>query len=161
MGNRPNTQFITLYKHFNNKTKHFAQKYRTAHQALHILDPNGSWSMQLKELKDIDICGPRKDLDEKSNSCYEPSWIWLMPHVTDPNNIEAGIHEDELNDCMHVKWAKSRAHMMQWKEELLLVQEEMWQVLIYHKWKATWWRTWSALRTHNDMSIFSGVSGYV
>ena len=87
--------------------------------------------MQLKELKDIDIHGPGKDLDKKSNSRYEPSWIWLVPHVTDPNNIKAGICKDELNDCMCVEWAKSRAHMMRWKEELLLVQEEMWWVLIH------------------------------
>ena len=71
------------------------------------------------------------------------------------------MHEDELNDCMHVEWAKSRACMMQWKEELLLVQEEMWQVLAYHKWKARWWHTWSALQSHDDVSILSGISGYV
>ena len=112
MGNRPNTRFITLYKCFNKKTKHFAQHYRTTQQALYVLDPNGSWSTWLKELKDVDIHGPRKDLDDKSNSCYEPSWIWLVPRVTDPNNIEAGMHEEELNDCMRVEWAKSKAHMM-------------------------------------------------
>ena len=159
-GNRPNTRFITLYKRFDHKTKRFAQRYRTAQQALHVLDPNGSWSTRLKELKDVDIRGPGKDLDDKSNSRYEPSWIWLVPRVTEPNNIEAGMREEELNDCMRVEWVKSKAHMMRWKEELLLVQEEMRRVLVYQKWKAAWWRTRSALRTHDDGTILSGVSGY-
>jgi hypothetical protein len=159
-GNRPNTRFITLYKRFDKKTKRFAQRYRTAQQALYVLDPNGSWSTRLKELKDVDIRGPGKDLDDKSNSRYEPSWIWLVPRVTDPNNIEAGMREEELNDCMRVEWAKSKARMMRWKEELLLVQEEMRRVLEYQKWKAAWWRTRSALRTDNDGTILSGVSGY-
>ena len=44
-----------------------------------------------------------------------------MPHLSqtsDPN-------DEEFNDSMHVEWAKSRARMMRWEEELLLVQEEM------------------------------------
>ena len=50
-----------------------------------------------------------------------------MPHVTsESNNPEAGMHEEEFNDHMHVEWAKAQACMMRWKEELLLVQEEMW-----------------------------------
>jgi len=162
-GNKPNTQVITLYKRFDNKTKRFSQRYQTAWQALHILDPDGSWSTRLKELKDIDIHGPGKDLDNtcSSNSCYELSWIWLVPRVTsESNNPEAGMCEEEFNDHMRVEWAKARARVMRWNEELLLVQEEMRQVLEYHKWKAAWWCTQGALRTHNDATILSGVSGY-
>ena len=40
------------------------------------------------------------------------------------------------------------------------MQEEMRRVLEYHKWKAVWWRTQSALRTHNDATILSGIAGY-
>ena len=83
MGNKLNTQLITLYKHFDNKTKRFSQRYWTAWQAM-ILNLDSPWSMCLEELKDIDIHGPGKDLDNtcSSNSCYKPSWIWLMPCVT-------------------------------------------------------------------------------
>ena len=143
--------------------KRFAQRYQTAWQALCILDPDGTWSTCLKELKDIDICGPGKDLNNtcSSNSRYELSWIWLVPHFTsESNNPKGGMHEEEFNDHMHVEWAKVRAHMMQWKEELLLVKEEMWQVLKYHKWKVAWWCTQGNLQTHNDATILSSVSGY-
>ena len=128
MGNGLNTRLITLYKRFDNKTKQFSQRYRTAWQAMCILDPDGPWLTCLKELKDIDICGPGKDLDNTclSNSCYKASWIWLMPRVTsESNNPEGGMHEEEFNDHMRVEWAKAQAHVMRWKEELLLVQEEM------------------------------------
>lgn len=162
-GNKPNTRLITLYKRFDNKTKRFSQKYRTAWQALRVLDANGSWSTRLKELKDVDIRGPGKDLDNtcSSNSRYEPSWIWLVPRVTfESNNPEGGMREEEFNDYMRVEWAKSRARVRRWNEELLLVQEEMRRVLEFHKWKAAWWRTQGTLRTQGDATILSGVLGY-
>jgi hypothetical protein len=119
--------------------------------------------MCLKELKDVDICGPGKDLNNtcSSSSHYEPSWIWLVPRVTtEPSDRDAGMREEEFNDYMRVEWAKARARMKRWDEELLLVQEEMRRVLEFHKWKAAWWRTQSALRTHDDTAILSGISGY-
>jgi hypothetical protein len=36
----------------------------------------------------------------------------------------------------------------------------MQQVLEYHKWKAAWWCTQDALRTHDDATILSGVLEY-
>jgi len=76
----------------------------------------------LKELKDHDITGPGKDPEDMSNSHYEPLWIWLVPGAT-PS--AAQINNDKFNDSMCVEWAKARAHMMKWKEELMIVQEEM------------------------------------
>ena len=74
-------------------------------------------------------------------------------------DTEGGMCEEELNESMRAEWAKTRARMSRWNEELLLVQEEMWRMLAYHKWKASWWHMHSALRT-GDVSILSGVSGY-
>ncbi|EDR02655.1 uncharacterized protein LACBIDRAFT_308169 [Laccaria bicolor S238N-H82] len=37
---------------------------------------------------------------------------------------------------MCVEWAKARAQMKRWNEELMLVQEEMRRVIAYHKWRA-------------------------
>jgi len=136
MGNKPNTRMIGLYKCFDNKTKRAAQKYHVAWQALCVLDPNGAWSDCLKELKDADISSPGKDYNDQStrNSCYEPSWIWLVPCVADGSNVEK-----EFNNSMWVEWAKVRARMSRWQEELLLVQEEMRWVIAYHEWRAGWW----------------------
>lgn len=160
-GNRPNTRMITLYKRFSNKMDRAAQKYRVAWRALCILDPSGSWSERLKDLKSKDVSGPGRDPDDStaSNSRYEPSWIWLVWHSSSSGS-EMHIGEDEFNESMHVEWAKARARMMRWKEELMLVQEEMRRVVAYHKWKADWWRERGSTRHHADQVISSGISGY-
>jgi hypothetical protein len=155
-GNKPNTRMLTLWKRFDNKTKRAAQAYRTAWSALRILDSNGSWTSHLMELKDKDISGPGKDPEDTSTtkSRYEPSWIWLVPHNTDSSIGE------EFNDSMRVEWAKARARMMRWKEESLIVQEEMCRVIAYHGWKAAWWQNQGTLRSQGDVTVLSGLSGY-
>jgi hypothetical protein len=136
-GNKPNTRMLNLWKRFDNKTKRAAQAYRTAWRALGILDPNGSWMSRLNELKDKDICGPGKDPEDTSTtkSRYEPSWIWLVPLVAESANSNSGMDEDEFNESMRVEWAKAKARMTRWKEELLILQEEMRRVIAYHRWK--------------------------
>ena len=158
-GNTPNTRMLTLWSRFNKKTKRVAQKYRTAWNALHILDPEGSWKSRLKELRDKDISGPGKGAEDTSTtkSRYEPSWIWL---VSQSINSSLGLDEDEFNDCMRVEWAKARARMMRWKEELLIIQEEMRRVIVYHGWKAAWWQDRGVLRSLGDATVLSGLSGY-
>ena len=97
---------LTLWKCFDDKTKQAAQAYQTTWSALCILDPNGSWMSCLKELKDRDTSGPGKDPEDTSTtkSCYEPSWIWLVPHVqVSTGNTNSGIDEEEFNDSMCVE----------------------------------------------------------
>jgi hypothetical protein len=162
IGNRPNTKMLTLYKRFDSKTKRAAEEYRSAWRALRVLDPNGSWSIRLKELKDSDISGPGKDPEDKTttNSRYNPSWIWLVPGATGTSLSAAQITNDEFHDSMRVEWAKARARMMRWDEELLIVQEEMRRVIEYLRWKAVWWQARTSLRGHSDSGIVSGISGY-
>lgn len=159
-GNRPNTKILTLYKRFDNKTQRAAEKYRSAWHALSTLDPNGSWSTRLKELKREHISGPGREPNDVSNSRYEPSWIWLVPRVSGSSNMEMTLGEDEFNNGMRVEWAKARARKRRWNEELLIVEEEMRRAIIYLRWKADWWDERSTLRSHADGSILSGVSGY-
>ena len=110
-GNHPNTRMITLYKCFNKKTEQAAKKYRSAWRALSVLDSGGSWSTWFKELKKEHLSGPGKEPEDTSNSCYEPSWIWLVPRVVDPSNAETTIGEDEFKETMHVEWSKAQARM--------------------------------------------------
>jgi hypothetical protein len=156
-GNKPNTRMLTLWNRFNKKTKQAAQTYRTAWSALRTLDPKGSWTIRLKELQDMDISGPGKDPDDTSttNSRYEPSWIWLVSQ-----SRISGLDEEEFNDSMQIEWAKARARKMRWKEELLIIQEEMRRVIVYHGWKAEWWRDQGVLRSQGDGAVLSGLSGY-
>jgi hypothetical protein len=163
-GNRPNMRMLMLYQRFNNKTDRAAQKYHVAWHALCVLDPGGSWSTWLKELKPKDVSGPGRDPNDSvaSNSRYELSWIWLVQHGAYPSSSESEtqIHEAEFNQSMRVEWAKARARMMRWKEELMLIQEEMRRVIVYHQWKANWWRERALMQNHEDQVISSGISGY-
>jgi len=83
--------------------------------------------MQLKELKEAHISGPGREPDDISNSCYQPTWIWLVPCVSGLSDMQMNIGEEEFNKGMQVEWAKAKAQMQWWNEELLLVQEEMQQ----------------------------------
>lgn len=160
IGNKPNTRMNNLYQRFDKKTHRAAEKYRSAWSALRVLDPDGSWSTRLKELKREDISGPGKEPDSTSNSRYQPSWIWLVPSASGSRNVETTIGEDEFNKSMQVEWSKARARMRRWNEELLIIKEEMRRVIVYHKWRAAWWCERSSLREHADATILSGVSGY-
>ena len=68
-----------------------------------------------------------------------------MPRVVDPSNAETTIGKDEFKETMRVEWSKARARMRRWSEEVLIIQEEMQQVIVYQKWKAAWWREQSSL----------------
>lgn len=90
MGNKPNTCMNSLYKCFDNKTNWAAEKYQSAWWALSILDPDGSWLTHLKDLKKEDISGPGKEPNDTltTNSHYQLSWIWLVPHVGESSNLK-------------------------------------------------------------------------
>ena len=154
-GNRPNTRMLNLYKRFNGKTERAVAKYHSARKALAVLDPGGLWSERLRELNKKDISGPGRDPEDTTttNSSYEPSWIWLIPRAS-----VAEMEENEFNENMQVEWVKARARMMRWKEEVLIIQEEMRRVLSYQQWKAAWWK--ERISIHSDPAITSGISGY-
>jgi hypothetical protein len=71
------------------------------------------------------------------SSSYKPLWIWLMPCVSRPINVnnEMTIGEAAFIEAMQVEWSKCWACMQRW-EELLIVQEEMQPAIVYHMWKA-------------------------
>ena len=55
-----------------------------------------------------------------------------MPHAAKPSTTKVGMGEEEFNDSICVEWAKVKAHMLRWKEELLIVQKEMQCIVAYH-----------------------------
>lgn len=127
-GNKAATRMRTLYNRFNFRTQRCAGCYRAAHNALLVLDPNGSWQSRLKDLKDS---------DGMSNGRFEPSWIWLVPRVHPAPDM--GNMEEILDDSLQVEWAKAQARKQRWEEEVLLIHEEMRRVVMFYEWKAHWW----------------------
>jgi len=157
-GNRPNTKMLTLYNRISHKIEHAAHRYRTARSALLVLDPEGDWKERLKELRREDIRGPGRDLGDKktTNGRFEPSWIWLVQRNPTPMSQT----EAEFNASMKVEWAKTRARMMRWKEEYMIVQEEMRRVLAWFEWKALWWEKQTIGRATGQPDVLHGASAY-
>ena len=161
-GNRANTRTLDSYSRFQTKLQRAANRYNVAFSALMALEPNGEWKEQLRELQPSDIRGPGRNPDDpedgKSNGRFEPSWIWLVTR----SQKERGDNqtEDELNHSMRSEWAQTRARMCRWKEELLIIQEEMRRVLAFFEWRSTWWLYQANLRSHVEPSIRSGIVAY-
>ncbi|KAJ7432065.1 hypothetical protein B0H11DRAFT_2165471 [Mycena galericulata] len=66
------------------------------------------------------------------------SWIWYTG-VAGEAAVEGTLHND-----IRIEWTKARARADRWREELILLEEEMRRVLAFCAWKASWWddRRW-------------------
>ncbi|THU75491.1 hypothetical protein K435DRAFT_814289 [Dendrothele bispora CBS 962.96] len=142
-------------------------RYRLARDCLLRLVGHGKWEEELRELKDTDITGlnERKLTEEEAAEREERrkrlginteigeeddyleddgviarvqgeskcvlSWIWSSV------SIEKG--DDTFRDAVRVEWCKSRARMFRWKEEVMLLTEELRRMQHYAIWKAEWW----------------------
>ncbi|KAK6996428.1 CxC2 domain-containing protein [Favolaschia claudopus] len=70
------------------------------------------------------------------------SWIWYSGGVRASDvNGDGSLHED-----IRVEWTKARARADRWREELILLDEEMRRVLEFCLWKARWWEERSESR---------------
>jgi len=162
-GNRPNTRMLDSYSRFESKLQRAANRYRVAYTALLSLNPDGSWKERLKVLKPTDLRGPGRDPDhpedaKTSNGQFEPSWIWLVPRS--PQERGDNQTEDEFNHSMRTEWAQTCACMCRWKEELLIIQEEMRRVLAFFEWKSKWWLDQANRRVGLKPSVQSGIVAY-
>jgi hypothetical protein len=61
---------------------------------------------------------------------------------------------------LRVEWAKSRARALRWKEEVMLLKEEMRRVRRFLEWKANWWQSRSDGWDGLDVSIAAGIKAY-
>ncbi|KAG6808040.1 hypothetical protein H0H92_005612 [Tricholoma furcatifolium] len=150
-GNRPNTRI-----------DRFAAKYRSAYKALSYLDPSGPWKIRFQKLEPGDIRGPGKEDSDVSNGRFEPSWIWLVPRLP-TKTVEVELEtEQQLEDSMRIDWAKAKARLSRWEEEVDLVQEEMRRVIQYLAWRAAWWRSRGegSEAVTSDKAYRSGLEGY-
>lgn len=162
-GQKKNTRIRSLFRRFNNKTEHVAERYRAAHQALLCADPDGDWQSRLQELHPEDIRGPGKEDSEDgrrdmSERLQEPSWIWLVPRVETVQDI--GIMEEHLDANLRAEWAKSRARAARWTEEVTLLTEEMRRTLTFFELKARWWRSHVYLRLDVPDDVRHGIDAY-
>lgn len=111
------------------------------------------------------------------------SWIWLVPHLSDPppattthpsdvpssetmtaTNEHTAANNTELADPMCVYWAKYQAWEEQYEEEVVLTIEEMGHTLSYFQWKQLWWFSLGSERAKSNfppsVGVQCGLSAY-
>ncbi|KAF9491475.1 hypothetical protein BDN71DRAFT_1510315 [Pleurotus eryngii] len=133
----------------------------------------GTWQNELMELQDQDICPPSAfDIDDTlaaknmkdtatrlGERRREVPWIWRTAGVIGDGQ------DTELNEGLHIEWAKSRARSWRWSEEVLLCKEEMQRVHETLKHKASLWakrcQPWKALEAKGDDMLIQGVAVFV
>lgn len=84
---RAKTRAQSFIGRFKDKINLCVERYHTAWRALTILDPEGSWTQTLLELKqeDVKILGPG---DGESEGRREVSWIWITRLEKDETSEE-------------------------------------------------------------------------
>ncbi|KAG2158728.1 uncharacterized protein EDB93DRAFT_1245960 [Suillus bovinus] len=106
-------------------------KYRCARNALLALSyrlNKSGWDISLPPLLDSDV-RPMGDMERQGTGTI--SWIWLDSHVDNSSS-----ENERVQDCIRVEWCKAHAHANCWSEEVELLLEEMWRVIVFLKWQA-------------------------
>ena len=111
--------------------------------------------------------------DDESEGRRELSWIWVttrsVPVDRDEFEIAEGVLISFFNHSylylattpgMRVEWAKTHVRANHWREEVLLVREEMRRVVSFLDWKATWWRLQGQRRSDVRDDIRHGLAAY-
>ena len=132
------TRTKSVFDGFQVRIRRAAKQYQHARSAMQALDHserlNPRWARRFKELEDADIRGPGRESYEKSEGKFQPSRIWLVPHLPSPGSAEL-----EVDDAMRGHWAKCQAQAERYEEEVMLTVEEMGRTLQYFEWKKLQW----------------------
>ncbi|KAJ7025040.1 hypothetical protein C8F04DRAFT_968283 [Mycena alexandri] len=159
-------------------------RYRYARHALTRLKEHGGWERELRVLQDSDV----RALNERALTEEEAaqragvqdyegiqeeggiaafgavalgegrrtlSWIWYTAKSTEPD-------EAELVEALRVEWCKAYARMRRWREDVVLVEEEMRCTIEYGYWASFEWLARSSERANSNMSdeLQEGLMAY-
>ncbi|KAJ7620525.1 hypothetical protein DFH06DRAFT_1341651 [Mycena polygramma] len=83
------------------------------------------------------------------------SWIWYSATTRGDATEEGKLHED-----IRVEWLKARARADRWREELILVEEEMRRVIAFCHYRARWWAARLDSRPDADPELAEGLRAY-
>ncbi|KAJ7823820.1 hypothetical protein B0H14DRAFT_2825782 [Mycena olivaceomarginata] len=174
-----NTRSRTLVDSQQRKVDLAANTYRQARTARRALDDVAGAS-QWQELKKADVRmledeeeakkrkqramkGKRKEAAQENENGEVRgvpgmgeknrlvSWIWLSAGYT------GGVMGENMYEGVRVEWCKAYARVKRWREEVLLLQEEMARCLRSLEWQATVWDGramephYSGTRTYSPM----------
>ncbi|KAJ7021079.1 hypothetical protein C8F04DRAFT_1274148 [Mycena alexandri] len=144
-------------------------QYRYTRQALLKLKGHGEWERRLQILTEDDV----RALNERSLTDEEKSqrellraagevveeggiavagdlvsgethrtlsWIWYAVQIN-------GTEDEKLHEALRVEWCKAYSRSRRWREELVLVEEEMRRTIDYGMWAERRWTARASART--------------
>ncbi|KAG6835012.1 hypothetical protein H0H93_005636, partial [Arthromyces matolae] len=187
---RAYTRMHALQDQIEVKLRTARDRYKAAREALFQLRGQGVWEERFRELNREDIRGlsdrmlttEEADADRRARELAglslddddatiptisvaylqvgegrrTLSWIWYGVTADD-------IDEDldgSLHDGIRIEWLKARARAQRWKEEVMLLNEEMRRILRYTEWRAQWWDLQASRRPTSSPSLAEGLAAY-
>ena len=176
-----------LFEGFKARIKRTSSRYSHAHNTMLALDWDEKlgpgWMQWFQKLNKSNIRRPGCEEDNTSEGQFMLSWIWLVPHSSDPppaaiihpsnvpgsktmmaTNEHTVVNDTELVDSMHVHWAKCQAQAERYEEEVTLTIEEMGHTLSYFQWKQSWWFSLGSEQARSDsppsVNVQRGLTAY-
>ncbi|KAJ3537499.1 hypothetical protein NMY22_g5569 [Coprinellus aureogranulatus] len=136
-GQGANTRALKAIATVQGRISAFRDEYRKARTAILSLASvmrKGDHSKLFPALEDKHIRPMTEYSDGRSQTNKVLSWIWRITGATDDLKGDFGT------DTRRVEWGKSYARVQRYKEEILLVKEEMRRTLRFFEWKEADWR---------------------
>ena len=62
--------------------------------------------------------------------------------------------------ALRVEWSKTRARAARWREEILLLEEEMRRSIESCLWRSHWWQSRAQQRAESESHIAEGLAAY-
>ncbi|KAG6913061.1 hypothetical protein DXG01_009990 [Tephrocybe rancida] len=84
------------------------------------------------------------------------SWIWINLTQQELDNDNDG----SLHTGIRLEWVKARARAERWREEVMLIDEEMRRTLEFTSWKARWWIEQVKSRITDSETLNEGLRAY-
>ncbi|KAG6914287.1 hypothetical protein DXG01_001266 [Tephrocybe rancida] len=181
------TRMRTLSNQIDSKICSARDQYNAAWYALFQLRGEGSWQDMYRVLRKEDIRGVNERavvVEEEQADAWARaaaavygdftlttvstlylqtgeghntlSWIWYNVTPDDMNQDSDGL----LHDGIRLEWLKARACAERWREEVILLDEEMRRVLVYTEWRASWWDEQASCNPTESPSLLEGLQAY-
>ncbi|KAJ7053090.1 hypothetical protein C8F01DRAFT_1331342 [Mycena amicta] len=171
VGQRQSTRSSTMIGRLGERKKRDAEKYRRAYRALVALE-GPAFAPEFKELKEEDMndrteqesdAGARAKLGRLgaarrvrtepslARKATTVSWIWFLG-----GDVDAG----EIHDAVRVQWSKALARRDRWREEVLILREEVKRVLRGLASTQAIWQARASMRPVAERGLASGLRAY-
>ncbi|KAJ7026917.1 hypothetical protein C8F04DRAFT_965833 [Mycena alexandri] len=167
-GQRALTRGQGILRHINIKIHASKLRYRYARQAVLKLKGHGEWEDKLRVLADEDILALNEraltDEEKEERARLEAaghvveeggisavgdvvtgethrslSWIWY--------GVSAKNGDEKLHEALRVEWCKAYSRSKRWREELVLLEEEMRRTIEFGRWAEKRWVARASART--------------